>query len=161
MALGAPGWSRHRHQLRASGPLQRPSSEPVPGSGPTGSCSSPACSLHTLQLFSLPLKHMYKGKPQYNANSGAQYPIQRTAIHQTVRDKKHNRFGINIEKKMNINLQSSTKTMGSKEIDITNSPYSIRLGSHLPQTPIANLDLKDKSSRRRALPLSCLSDASA
>lgn len=110
--------------------------------------------------FFTPLKHTYKGKTQYNANSGAQYPIHRTAIHQAVRDKKRKRFSINIETKTNINLQSSTKTMGSKEIDITNSPYSIRLGSHLPQTPIANLDLKDKSSCRRALPLSCPSDAS-
>lgn len=112
------------------------------------------------QSLSMPLKHMYRGRTQYSANSGAQYPIRRAAIHQTVRDKKHKRFGINVEAKMNINLQSSTKTMGSKEIDITNSPCSIRLGSHPPQTPIANRDLKDKSSCRRALPLSCPSDAS-
>lgn len=110
---------------------------------------------HAAALFSCHLSTRVKVKTQYNANSAAQYPIHRTAIHQMVRDKKHKRFSINVETKMNINFQSSTKTMGSRETDITSSPYSIRLGSHLPQTPIANLDLKDKSSCRRALPLSC------
>lgn len=124
----------------------------------TGGSGSPRTSPqppHAAALFSCHLSTRVKVKPQCNGNSGAQYPIRRTAIHQMVRDKKHKRFSVNVETKMNINFQSSTKTMGSRETDITNSPYSIRLGSHLPQTPIANLDLKDKSSCRRALPLSC------
>lgn len=119
------------------------------------------CLPHSCSLSARPL-HTHKVK-RHSAMLilGAQHPIRRTAIHQRGRDKEHKRFSVNVEMKMNINLQSSTKTMGFKEIDITNSPYSIRLWSHLPQTPIANLDSKDKSSCRRALPLSCSSGASA
>lgn len=144
-------------QRLGTGPWQTPPSEPVPGPGPW-QLQLAACNLCS-SIF-MPLKHTYKGKTQHNANSGARYPMRGAAIHQALRDKKHERFSINAETKMNINLQSSTKTMGSKESDTTNSPHSIRLGSHFPQTPIANLDLKDKSSCRRALPLSRPSDAS-
>lgn len=157
-----PGWGRGRSgpELRLGTGHSNTFTRAAAQSWTCHSCSCQPAACTLCSSFFMPLKHTYKGKTQYNANSCAQNPIHRTTICQTVRDKKHKRFSVSVEMKMNINLQSSTKTMGYKEIDITNSPYSIRLGSHLPQTATANLDLKDKSSCRRALPLSPPFDAS-